>query len=96
MSCGFLIRRSQVRVTPAEIVEQAEATGVKLIGMSALLTTTMPNMEKMLKALTDAGVTAKIMMGVVAVTQGCADKIDADDYDADSAAAVDLVKRLIA
>jgi len=35
-------------------------------------------------------------MGVVAVTQGCADKIDADDYDADSAAAVDLVKRLIA
>jgi 5-methyltetrahydrofolate--homocysteine methyltransferase len=64
--------------------------------MSALLTTTMPAMEKTIKALKDAGVSAKIMIGGAPVTQGYADKIGADGYAADAASAVDLAKSLVA
>jgi 5-methyltetrahydrofolate--homocysteine methyltransferase len=64
--------------------------------MSALLTTTMPAMEKTLKALKDAGVSAKIMIGGAPLTQGYADKIGADGYATDAASAVDLAKSLVA
>ena len=64
--------------------------------MSALLTTTMPGMEKTLKALRDAGVSAKIMVGGAPVTQDYADRIGADGYAADAASAVDVAKSLVA
>ena len=64
--------------------------------MSALLTTTMPGMEKAIKAIKDAGVSAKIMIGGAPVTQGYADKIGADGYAADAASAVDIAKSLVA
>ncbi len=67
-----------------------------MVGMSALLTTTMPGMEKTVKALKEAGVSAKIMIGGAPVTQGYADKIGADGYAADAASAVDMVKSLVA
>jgi len=51
-----------------------------VVGMSALLTTTMPGIEKTIKALKDAGVAAKVMIGGAPVTQGYADKIGADGY----------------
>ncbi len=64
--------------------------------MSTLLTTTMPCMEKTLKALKAAGVSAKIMIGGAPVTQAYADKIGASGYAADAASAVDVAKSLIA
>jgi len=64
--------------------------------MSALLTTTMPSMEKTIKALKEAGISAKIMIGGAPVTQGYAEKIGADGYAADAASAVDLAKGLVA
>ena len=93
---GFEVIDIGVDVSAEEFVERAEATGVQLVGMSALLTTTMPGMEKTLKALRDAGVSAKIMIGGAPVTQGYADKIGADGYAADAASAVDLAKSLVA
>jgi len=93
---GFEVTDLGVDVSPEEFVEQAKATGVQLIGMSALLTTTMPAMEKILKALRDAGVSAKIMIGGAPVTQGYADKIGANGYAPDAASAVDLAKSLVA
>ena len=62
--------------------------------MSALLTTTMPAMEKTIQAIKDAGIDAKIMIGGAPVTQGYADKIGADGYAADAATAVDIAKKL--
>jgi len=93
---GFEVTDLGVDVSPEEFVEQAKATGIQLIGMSALLTRTMPAMEKILKALRDAGVSAKIMIGGAPVTQGYADKIGANGYAPDAASAVDLAKSLVA
>lgn len=93
---GFEVVDLGVDVSPDKFVEQAKATGIGLIGMSALLTTTMPAMEKTVNALKEAGVTSKIMIGGAPVTQGYADKIGAHGYAADAASAVDLAKSLVA
>jgi 5-methyltetrahydrofolate--homocysteine methyltransferase len=93
---GFEVIDLGVDITVEKFVEQAKASGANLIGMSALLTTTMPGMEKAVKALKEAGISAKIMIGGAPVTQGYADKIGADGYSADAASAVDLAKSLVA
>jgi 5-methyltetrahydrofolate--homocysteine methyltransferase len=93
---GFEVVDLGVDIGPDKFVEQAKTTGAHLIGMSALLTTTMPSMEKTLKALKEAGVSAKVMIGGAPVTQGYADKIGADGYSPDAASAVDLAKSLVA
>ena len=93
---GFEVTDIGIDVPAEKFVEQAKATGIQLIGLSALLTTTMPGMEKTLKALKEAGVSAKIMVGGAPVTQGYADKIGADGYAADAASAVEVAKSLVA
>jgi 5-methyltetrahydrofolate--homocysteine methyltransferase len=93
---GFEVVDIGVDAGPEKFVEQAKATGVQVVGMSALLTTTMPSMEKTVKALKDAGVSAKIVIGGAPVTQGYADKIGADGYSPDAASAVDIAKALVA
>ncbi|MHC4641827.1 MAG: corrinoid protein [Planctomycetota bacterium] len=93
---GFEVIDLGVDIKPEKFVEQARATGAEVVGMSALLTTTMPSIEKTLKALKEAGVPAKVMIGGAPVTQGYADKIGADGYSADAASAVDLAKSLVA
>jgi 5-methyltetrahydrofolate--homocysteine methyltransferase len=93
---GFEVVDLGVDVGPEKFVEQAKAADAHLIGMSALLTTTMPSMEKTLKALKEAGITAKIVVGGAPVTQGYADKIGADGYSPDAASAVDIAKTLVA
>jgi len=93
---GFKVTDLGVDVPPDKFIEQAKATGIQLVGMSTLLTTTMPAMEKTLKAIRDADISAKVMIGGAPVTQGYADKIGADGYAADAASAVDLAKKLIA
>jgi len=67
-----------------------------LIGISALLTTMMPAMEKTINALKEAGISVKVIIGGAPVTQGYADKIGADGYAADAASAVDVAKTLVA
>ena len=93
---GFEVIDLGVDVTSEKFVEKAKATGAQLVGMSTLLTTTMPKMEKTLKELRNAGLKAKVMIGGAPVTQNYADKIGADGYAADAASAVDVAKRLIA
>ena len=93
---GFEVIDLGVDVNPDKFVEQVKTQGVQVVGMSALLTTTMPGMEKAIKAIKDAGVSAKIMIGGAPVTQGYADKIGADGYAADAASAVDIAKTLVA
>jgi 5-methyltetrahydrofolate--homocysteine methyltransferase len=93
---GFEVVDLGVDVGPDKFVEQAKASGAQVVGMSALLTTTMPGMEKTIKALQEAGVSAKVMIGGAPVTQSYADKIGADGYSPDAASAVDLAKSLVA
>ena len=93
---GFQVIDLGVDVGPEKFVEQVKAANAQLIGMSALLTTTMPGMEKTIKAIKDAGVPVKVMIGGAPVTQDYADKIGADGYAPDAASAVDLAKSLVA
>jgi len=93
---GFEVIDLGVDVGPEKYVEQAKTAGVQLIGISSLLTTTMPGMEKTIKALMDAGVSVKVMIGGAPVTQDYANKIGADGYAPDAASAVDMAKSLVA
>ncbi len=93
---GFEVIDLGVDVKPEKFVEEAKSTGAHLVGLSALLTTTMPAMEKTIKALKGAGLSAKVMIGGAPVTQAFADKINADGYSADAATAVDIAKTLVA
>jgi len=93
---GFEVVDLGVDVPPEKFIEHAKSSGSKLIGMSALLTTTMPGMEKTIKALKDASISAKVMIGGAPVTQNYADKIGADGYAADAATAVEIAKSLVA
>ncbi len=93
---GFDVVDLGVDVGPEKFVEQAKAKGIQLIGMSALLTTTMPGMEKTVKALKGAGLSTKVIVGGAPVTQDYADRIGADGYAADAASAVDMAKSLVA
>ncbi|MCJ7728335.1 MAG: corrinoid protein [Sedimentisphaerales bacterium] len=93
---GFEVFDLGIDVPAERFVEQAKATHVQLVGISTLLTTTMPAMEKTVKALKNAGVTAKIMVGGAPVTQDYADKIGADGYAPDAAMAARTAKKLVA
>ena len=93
---GFEVIDLGVDVPAEKFIEQAKVADVQLIGMSALLTTTMPGMEKTIKALKDAGISARVVIGGAPVTQGYADKIGADGYAADAASSVDIAKSLVA
>jgi 5-methyltetrahydrofolate--homocysteine methyltransferase len=94
---GFDVVDLGVDVGPEKFVEQVKAADANVVvGMSALLTTTMPGMEKTLKAIRDAGVSVKVMVGGAPVTQDYADRIGADGYAADAASAVDVAKSLVA
>jgi 5-methyltetrahydrofolate--homocysteine methyltransferase len=93
---GFEVFDLGIDVPAERFVEQAKATHVQLVGISTLLTTTMPAMEKTVKALKNAGLAAKIMVGGAPVTQDYADKIGADGYAPDAAMAARTAKKLVA
>jgi 5-methyltetrahydrofolate--homocysteine methyltransferase len=92
---GFEIVDLGTDVTPEQFVE-AVKDGVDIIGLSALLTTTMPSMEGTIKAITDAGLRdrVKIMIGGAPVTAEYARQIGADGFAPDASQAVTLAKTL--
>ena len=93
---GFEVIDLGVDVKPEKFLEKVKESGVNLIGLSALLTTTMPGMEKTIKVLKDEGLNVKVMIGGAPVTQEYADKIGANGYAPDAASAVDIAKSLVA
>ncbi|MFW6457448.1 MAG: cobalamin B12-binding domain-containing protein, partial [Planctomycetota bacterium] len=66
-----------------------------VVALSALLTTTMPQMKTVLDALDEAGIEAKSIVGGAPVTQEYADEIGASGYAPDAASAVDSVRELV-
>jgi 5-methyltetrahydrofolate--homocysteine methyltransferase len=92
---GFEVIDIGIDVPAEKFIERAKASGAQIVGISALLTTTMTAMEKSLKAIRDSGLAVKIMVGGAPVTQNYADKIGADGYAPDAASAVDIAKELL-
>ena len=95
---GFVVHDLGVDTSEDEFIEAVEEHGAPVLGMSALLTTTMPNMGKTIEAFIDADLRddVQIMVGGAPVTQEFADDMGADGYGKDALACVALAKELIA
>jgi 5-methyltetrahydrofolate--homocysteine methyltransferase len=92
---GFEVVDLGKDVSEERIIACASETKASLIGLSALMTTTMVKMESAIQAVRAAGLDAKVMVGGAVVTQQYADAISADGYAADAVAAVRLAKKLV-
>jgi methylmalonyl-CoA mutase cobalamin-binding domain/chain len=95
---GFEVIDLGVNVPPEKFVSALCEKDVKILAMSALLTTTMPAMKSTIDALKQAGVrqNVKVLVGGAAVTQQYADEIGADGYSENAVGAVALAKRAAA
>jgi len=91
---GFEVEDLKIDVPADKFVESVQS-GSQLICLSALLTTTMPQMKTVVEAVKEAGLDVPVMVGGAPVTQGFADEIGADGYAADAASAVDVAKELL-
>ena len=94
---GFDIVDLGTGIPPDKFIEAVRAEHPDVVGMSALLTTTMPAMKSTIEALVEAGLReqVKVMVGGAPVTQAFADEIGADGYAPDAASAVELARSLV-
>jgi 5-methyltetrahydrofolate--homocysteine methyltransferase len=95
---GFKVVNLGTGVTVAQFVAAVKEHKPQVLGMSALLTTTVGRMPELIAALKAAGLrdSVKVMVGGAPVTQAYSDEIGADGYGANAAMAVDHAKALIA
>ena len=93
---GFEVVDLGVDTSEDEFIDALEEHQASILGMSALLTTTMPNMGKTIEALIDADLRddVMIMVGGAPVTQEFADDMGADGYGKDALSCVSLAKKL--
>lgn len=77
-----------------KVVDEAIKNDIKLVGLSALMTTTIQSMEDTIKALRDAKFKGKIMVGGAVLTKDYAEKIKADYYSKDAKMAVEIAKEV--
>jgi 5-methyltetrahydrofolate--homocysteine methyltransferase len=93
---GYEIIDLGTDVAPEKFAQAAREHGAKVVGMSALLTTTMQNMKSVVEAIDDLGLRkqVKIVIGGAPVTENYAKEIGADGYAPDASRAVAMVKGL--
>jgi 5-methyltetrahydrofolate--homocysteine methyltransferase len=93
---GFEVVDLGTDVAPETFIEALQA-GADIVGLSALLTTTMPSMESTIKAIEESGLRdqVKIIVGGAPVTQEYADQIGADGFAADASRAAALANSLM-
>ena len=95
---GFAVHNLGTGVTPQQFVAAVKEHQPAIVGMSALLTTTIPKMKATIEALEEADLRdqVKVMIGGAPVTKAFADEIGADGYGANAGGAVDAAKSLLA
>jgi methylmalonyl-CoA mutase cobalamin-binding domain/chain len=94
---GFEVIDLGVSVSPEKFIAAVADKKAQIVGLSALLTTTLPAMKTTLDAFRSAGLRdrVKVMIGGAPVTQSFADTIGADGYGENAASAVQLARRLV-
>ncbi|MCC5843664.1 MAG: corrinoid protein [Verrucomicrobia bacterium] len=92
---GFEVIDLGTNVSAAAFAEAVKTHNAQLVGLSALLTTTMPAMRGTVELLKAEGIAVKIMVGGAPITDAFAKEIGADGYSADAASAVDLARSLV-
>ena len=95
---GFEVVDLGTDVDPEEYIAKAEEVGADIIAMSALLTTTMPEMKEVIDALKEKGLRDKyiVMVGGAPVTVNYAEQIGADYFTADAGSAAEVAKKAVA
>jgi corrinoid protein of di/trimethylamine methyltransferase len=95
---GFEVIDLGTNIKPQQFVDAVREHKPTILGLSALLTTTMPKMQETINALKEAGIRdqVKIMAGGAPVTQAFVDEIGADAYGANAASATEKAKELMA
>ena len=91
---GFKVFDLGKDVAAQEIIKKAKETGAQIIGLSALMTTTMTEMKPVIDLAKKEGLNAKFIIGGAVVDQAYADEIGADGYSKDAYEAVKLAKKL--
>ena len=92
---GFHVIDLGKNIKKEEIIRAASENDADIIGLSALMTTTMQKMRDVVKYAREKKIRAKIIVGGAVITQEFADEIGADGYSADAASAVKLAKTLL-
>ena len=94
---GFEVVDMGVDVSPQKFVDTARDKKAQIIGLSALLTTTMPGMKATIETLKESGLhgTVKVMIGGAPITQDYANEIGADGFAPDASSAVRKAKELV-
>ena len=92
---GFIVYDLGKDVPAEVIVQKAKETNADIIALSALMTTTMQEMKRVVTLCKEVGLTAKIMIGGAVITESYAEEIGADGYSKDAAEAVEVAKKLI-
>ncbi len=92
---GFQVIDLGKDVPKEKIIEAAKESHASIIALSALMTTTMQEMRKVIAYAKEQGVDAKVIIGGAVITQDYADEIGADGYSKDAADAVKLAKRIL-
>ena len=94
---GFEVHDLGVDVAPERFVEKVREVGATVVGISALLTTTMVGQRAVIAALVDAGLRdgVKVIVGGAPVTRAWADEIGADGYGEDAVGAVTVTRALV-
>ena len=94
-SSGFEVYDLGVDVSSADFLAKAEEVGADIIGLSALLTTTMVKQKEVIDEVTRRGLKVKVMVGGAPVTREWVHKIEADGYSEDAIGAVNVAKELM-
>jgi 5-methyltetrahydrofolate--homocysteine methyltransferase len=92
---GFHVIDLGKDVSSEKIIEVAQSEDADIIGLSALMTTTMIEMKKVIQYKKEAGLRAKVIIGGAVITQSYADEIGADRFAKDAGEAVVIVKELM-
>jgi 5-methyltetrahydrofolate--homocysteine methyltransferase len=94
---GFEVHDIGIDLPPDKFIEAVKTHDAQILAISALLTTTMPEMEKILELAKQSGLreSIKVIVGGAPVTQDYADKIGADAYGENAASAVTVVRALV-
>ena len=92
---GFDVRDLGKDVPPEEVVEKAIELHAPLVGLSALMTTTVPAMEETIKQLREKAPWCKVVVGGAVLTQEYADKIGADKYAKDAMETVRYAEEIL-
>jgi methanogenic corrinoid protein MtbC1 len=94
---GYQVHDLGVDVSTAAFISKVKETGADILGLSALLTTTMTVQRQIIRELEEAGIRdqVKVLLGGAPISQEWADTIGADGYAEDAVGAVELARQLI-